>query len=460
MSFVRTDIRRNLRVCFAASVAFLSLGTAHAYAQFGGGGMPGGGGPSSQTPLLGREDLKFRPEFTAEDTPPVVEVRIVGAERVEEARIRSHLKTRPGRNFDPELVQADVRRLMASGSFRDVRPYNAMTAQGLIVTFEVFERPTVRYVKYYGNQTVADKTLAKEADIKVGDSLNYYAVEEARRQLQDYYRSAGYADATVGLLEGDQPQDRGVAFVFNEGKLQRIRGVDFTGNTIASDGRLKTQIQSKPGFLWLFKGRVQRATLDEDIERLTAYYRGLGFFKARIGRELSYSNGGGWVTINFIIDEGPRYKVRNLSFVGNQKFSDADLQPNCALVAGDVFDLRKLNRDVIDLRDLYGSQGHIFADIQAEPRFLEEPGQLDLVYDIDEGDLYRVGSINVRIGGENPHTRRSVVLPRLSFQPGDVVDIRQIRDSERRLKHSQLFAAEPGKSPRIVVRPNEKELRR
>ena len=62
------------------------------------------------------------------------------------------------------------------------------------------------------------------------------------------------------------------------------------------------------------------------------------------------------------------------------------------------------------LRDAYGGQGHIFANIKASPRFQEEPGQLDLVYQIEEGDMFRVGKINIHVAGESPHTRRDVVL--------------------------------------------------
>ncbi len=48
-----------------------------------------------------------------------------------------------------------------------------------------------------------------------------------------------------------------------------------------------------------------------------------------------------------------------------------------------------------------------------------------------------------------------MVLDRLSLRPGDVVDVREVRASERRLKASQLFETDPtsGKAPRIVIRP-------
>ena len=72
---------------------------------------------------------------------------------------------------------------------------------------------------------------------------------------------------------------------------------------------------------------------------------------------------------------------------------------------------------------------------------------------VEEGQQFRVGEINVNIAGENPHTRRTVVLNRLSFRPGDVIDIREIRNSERRLQASQLFETNPamGDPPKISL---------
>jgi outer membrane protein insertion porin family len=61
----------------------------------------------------------------------------------------------------------------------------------------------------------------------------------------------------------------------------------------------------------------------------------------------------------------------------------------------------------------------------------------------------------VHIAGEFPRTRQTVVLNRVSLRPGDIIDMREVRNSERRLKASQLFAGtqNDGEPPRIVVRP-------
>jgi outer membrane protein insertion porin family len=125
----------------------------------------------------------------------------------------------------------------------------------------------------------------------------------------------------------------------------------------------------------------------------------LGFFNARIGRELEFSDSGQWLTLTFVIDEGPRYVVRNVSVAGNEKFPTETLLAQMELKSGDYFNLGKMNRDANSLRDVYGGQGHIFADIQADPRFLEEPGQLDLVYNVKEGGVWRASRVNVHIEG-------------------------------------------------------------
>ena len=62
--------------------------------------------------------------------PPLLDVRISGNKRVSEAKIRSMIKSRAGREFDPELVQSDTRKLASSGMFRDVKPVTKKTSQG------------------------------------------------------------------------------------------------------------------------------------------------------------------------------------------------------------------------------------------------------------------------------------------------------------------------------------------
>jgi len=396
------------------------------------------------------------PQMAPAERQLVADVRITGNAVTKDYQIQKHIQTRQDREFDPELVQADVRRLLSTGLFRDVRTYTKQSPAGVIVTYEVLERPRVRYVRHLGNRGMSEKKLNKEHGIKVGDPINVYTTDEGRRKIEELYHRGGYPNAHVSILEGDKQGDKGVVYLINEGQIERISKVEFEGNTIASDERLKTQIESKPGVLWyFFGGKVDREKIDADVEKLTAYYRSLGYFRARIGRELVFDDSGKWLTLKFVIDEGPRYVVRNVSLEGNTKFASEPLLGFLQMKSGAYFDQADMNKDINTLIDLYGSQGYVFADVQADPRFLEEPGQLDLIYRVREGQVFTVGDVNVKIAGEFPHTRDTVVLNRLDLRPGDIIDSRKMRDAERRLKASQLFNTNPqeGEVPRVTVRP-------
>jgi len=402
------------------------------------------------------------PRTAAPTVPPeenVVEVRVEGNRTIGLEKILHKIRTRAGRPYIEEQVQQDVRELSRMGVFAGVRTLNQRVQGGVVVIFQVAERPLLQEVVIAGNDTFLTSVLKKEADLKVGNAADPFAVENGRHKIEDYYQRKGYSKVRVTVLEGNKAGDLRAVFVVNEGPRQRIFWVNFVGNQFVSSARLKTIIQTHPPYFYLFAGEVDRKQIDEDVAKLTAYYRGFGYFHARIGRELEFNEKQNWLTITFVIDEGPRYSVCNVSFQGNKKIENSRLAEKLKLLSGQYFDQNQQNLDLQKLRDEYGGDGYVFAKIEADNRFLEEPGKLDVVYNVEEGSRYRVGRINIEIKGENPHTQIITVLNRLSFKPGDIVDTREFMASERRLKAAQLYKVEPMKNiePKIVYSPPESE---
>jgi outer membrane protein insertion porin family len=431
--------------------------------------------PTSPSTIFGKKKETREvsgPSLSATDEP-VADIRIVGNSTIPTSKILNELQTRVGRPFDPALIQRDIRTLTARGWFVDVQPTYQQTPAGRVVTLKVAERPVVRYVEYLGNSGLRTKKLQQETDLKVGGPVDPYAVQEAKRKLIDLYRRNGFNNAQVSVLEGDKPTDHGIVFVINEGASQKIWKVEFVGNEFLSASRLKTKIDSKPPLMMLFKGYVDREQIDGDVNKLTAFYRSFGYFDARIGRQLEFDEKNKWLTLRFVIHEGQRYEVESVAFIGNKIFSGdslttgVDMKPDPKdrtavaklyhmvkpLAPGpQPFEQDRMNSDVAWLKELYGSQGYIFADVRAEPIFLEEPGKLRLMYHIDEGKRWRVGNIFVHIQGDNPHTKIQTALNRLSIRSGEIADIRELRASERRLQASGLFMADPAKGvmPKIT----------
>ena len=244
--------------------------------------------------------------------------------------------------------------------------------------------------------------------------------------------------------------------MIDEGPEIKVRAVEVVGAKVVSGAHIWMTIpKTSACFLRIrfFGGDLDLKQIDEDCQRITAYYRGLGFFQARVGRELEYSEDQRWVTVRFVVDEGIRSIIRSIGVVGNTRFSNQELMAKLKLAAGKPFDQGQFNADVFRLQDKYGTIGYVKTDVRGDLRYLDKPGQVDLVYNIHEGPRYRIGRIIVEIKGENPHTQITTVLNRLSFQTGDIADMREIRDSERRLKASGLYLADPTKGypPKIAL---------
>lgn len=394
----------------------------------------------------------------------IADVVVRGNRAIPEHQLMRNIQTRPGRYFDPDLLQQDVDRLWRMKEVKRINgPFLEYTTDGIVITLEVVEKQLIRSVEFVGNRGISDRQLMKQTGLTDGQPLDVHEVRMIKSRIEEFYREKGYPKTQVEIVSGTEAADDKVVFLICEDQQQRVWQVQFEGNEVASDARLRTMIKSKPGILKTFGGLVQRDEIEQDVLRIVNYYRSLGFFSARIGREVVESNDGRWLTLRFIIDEGPRYRVRNVLFAGNQVFSSEDLDSAVKLKPdenGPVhFNVAKMNRDTANLRDVYGSYGYVFAQVEAEPRFLEEPGLLDIVYKIEEGEQYTVGKINVYIDGDAGVTKREVVLNRLNLRPGDLIDIREIRNAERRMNSAQIFGGSdpslPGAPARIVVRPPE-----
>lgn len=388
----------------------------------------------------------------------VLDVRAEGNIQIPMTTINSIIKTRKNRPFAMSSVEEDKRALIAKGWFVDVKPRVERTPEGYIITYFFIERPLLHYVKVVGNKGITKKRLEEEAAIQKGDALDPIAVYQAKEKMETLYKLEGYHGVHIEVLRGDRIGDRGAIFLVNEGVKQRILKTRFVGNTITSGSRLKTQIDSKPGIFWyLMHGQFTRQLVEQDVEKLTAYYRKLGYFYAKIDYDIEESSGytgrgepNSWVTLTFLIDEGPRCKIRDIRFIGNTMFTNEELKKEMKSRIGKFYYQDMVEVDMAKIRDKHGVLGHVFSEAVPDPRI--DGDEVDLIVQVREGPKCRVGDIKMRIigveGGE-PYTALAVALNPISLKPGDILSTRELDNSKRRLIYSGIFNGNPamGETP-------------
>ncbi|HQU46957.1 MAG: hypothetical protein B7Z73_13760 [Planctomycetia bacterium 21-64-5] len=116
------------------------------------------------------------------------------------------------------------------------------------------------------------------------------------------------------------------------------------------------------------------------MNRPYEYYRDLGFFRARISRELICDQEQNSLTIRFVIDEGPGYKVRKISFDNVKSGTARDLAKSLKLKQGDFYDKAQLGEDIETIKENRRLSGFAFADVEPELRFVPDLDEFDIIY--------------------------------------------------------------------------------
>lgn len=394
----------------------------------------------------------------------VLRVEITGNRTVSETKILSHMQTLQDRAFDEKQLQLDIAELHRTDLFQSISTDIVESAQGVIVRLKVKELPTVSAVLFKGNERVGDRELKKHCGIEAGDPCSPISVEMAQQRLRDLYYEKGMNQVAIEVIKGNKVEDREVLFDIAEGPVERVWQINFVGNRLFGSDVLKTKLDTKDSWKGLkrFGNLANKTKIEDDVQILIELYRSLGYFDARIDYFMEYYPDPSlldyrWVDVTFVIDEGQQYRIRSVSVVGNKypPFTNELLLGALELKPGDAFNNARMSKDQRKLRnDYYGRDGFIHVDISPQAVFLEEPGWLDLVYKINEGSQYVAGDINIHMVGDDNHTKRHVVLSQLSVVPGQLIDLRELEASERRLKLIQVFEDNPavGEPPRIEVR--------
>lgn len=417
-----------------------------ASAQFGGGAGPAArpGGINAPTPKFKTPSQPESQRYLNTDpsAQPIVDIQIEGNRTIPAYHILRQLTIRKGRPASPTQVQDDVRSLYESRLFTSVRPVFNQTDEGVVLVFRVVEKPVVRSVVFKGNKKIKTKVLEAETGLKPNAPYDVAINREAVQRILQKYKEKGYLHAQVTLEKGDDPDDRDVIFLIQEGKKVKVRKVSVEGNEFARDAVLKIGKQTKPAILWYFGGNYDPESVPNDERALQQYYQGLGFFDVEVSSTTHWvDEEKSRIDVVFHVKEGQRFRVRNVEVSGFDVLTEEQLRKDLQLVAGEHFNSRFLREDIESMKSQYDELGRLFAEVNARPIFLPDSGWIDLVYQIDEDRPYYIGQINIEISGDYPHTKEDVVRNQADafITPGSLAKASDLRRLEARLNGSQLW---------------------
>ncbi len=379
-----------------------------------------------------------------------VEFSYTGDKVLPDRRLMDVVQTRAGSEYSSVRVNADLERLIERGLVDpDATVAVQPTGQAVKVVFNVRASSVLAGVGFTGNKEFDDDDLRETCKLQSGTVLSDASLATARANIIRAYQEAGYPDTQVEwkAQKTDSGSYKDVMFHITENREVSMNSIDFEGNKQFDDEQLRQLMQTKERgfFTWITKsGRIDREQVEDDLEAIVKHYRNYGYLRARLA-DVQYTaspnkEGRQKLHLKVTVDEGPRYKVRNVTFGPLTAYTAKELEPGMSMLNGDIYSLQKVSDDVTMIRRYYGAKGYADADVRPD---INEVGVdadgmhlVDIRYDVKEGDRYKVGRINVR---GNTKTRQHVILRELPLKPGENLNSVDLETARKRLENLNYF---------------------
>ena len=352
-----------------------------------------------------------------------------------------------------------------AGYFDDLRIEREESPKGWILHVYVKEKPTIREIKYIGLNAVSQSdVLDKFKELKVGLSqesqFDPTKVKQAEVVLKELLAAHGHQFATITTeIRQIPPAAVGITFNVKEGPKVKVGVIRFEGNKKVQTRYLRAAMHNcKPIgiphsiFLENLFARTFDATkLSEDAERVRFAYQDRGYFKAivedpktkiRDVRGIAWyfpfkSRNGKSVDITVPVEEGDRYRLKEITFTGNKSLTNtAALRRLFKIKDGEWFNRTLISKGLEDLRKAYGSLGYINETNIPDTEIDEANKTITLKIDVDEGKQFFVRRIEF---SGNTTTRDKVIRRELSLEEGQVYNSRLWEISLLRLNQLNYF---------------------
>ncbi|MEJ2728793.1 MAG: outer membrane protein assembly factor BamA [Deltaproteobacteria bacterium] len=290
--------------------------------------------------------------------------------------------------FEP-LSEKQPRPFVAEGQgIENLSPAVDKIARDLRLT--ILKQQKILAVEVSGNQRIEADAIKRVIKTQPGDIYN---LKNLSADLKAIY-AMGYFDDI--LIETEARPD-GIIVIFKVKEKPTIRSVRFSGLGVAYDKEeVEEVVTAKKGSI------LNINVIQNDIDRITELYKEKNYHNVKVTYKIhDYKEN--QADLEYIIDEGEKFRIEKIQFEGNRAFSDKELKKQMTTSETNIFhwftgagDLNEdnLKQDATRLASFYKNNGYMEARV-GEPIVKFEGNKIEITIKIEEGPRFKVGKIDL-----------------------------------------------------------------
>ena len=428
----------------------LLAGTAHGWAQ-------------DQTRTV--NDTIYNPKVIFSGNPQKYEIagiKVTGVDNYEDYIIIGYSGLAVGQRIDipgDEITNA-AKRFWHQGLFSKVQiKVDKIYGNKAWLEFVLRQQPRVSVINYVGMKKGEQKDITEKLGLQVGNQMTPNIADRIKMIVEKYFKDKGFEKVTCEVNQREDLSKQNeviVDIVVDKHSKIKVHKIYIDGNQVLSDGRIKRTMKKtneKGSLIKLFSQKKFVASdYAADKQRVIDKYNELGYRDARIVSDSVTNYDEKTVDVHIKVDEGKRYYISGINWVGNTVYPTEVLQNVLGMEKGDVYNQKLLNKrtstDEDAVSNLYLDKGYLFFNlVPVETKVEGDSIQLEMrMY---EGKQARINKVVIN---GNDRLYEKVVRRELRVRPGDLFSKSDLMRSAREIAQTGHFDPE-----KMDIRPEPNE---
>ena len=349
-----------------------------------------------------------------------------------------------------------VKRYWKHGLFSDVSiSADSIVGDNIYLKIHLAPRPRISTINYNGLKKTEREDMEKKLGLLKGGQITPNMIDRAKILAKKYFEDKGYKNAEVFIRQRDDVAAKNQVILdidVDKKEKLKVRTITIDGDNQLGEKKIKGTLFSKGAFAKTHEAgklsnllKSKKFTPErwaEDKKNLITKYNEYGYRDAVILKDSVWNVDPKHVDIYVKVDEGKKYYIRNIKWVGNTVYSTDYLSRLLDMKKGDVYNQtylnKRLSQDEDAVGNAYWNNGYLFYNLQ--PTEVNIVGDsIDLEMRITEGQQARIN--RVRING-NDRLYENVVRRELRTKPGDLFSKEALQRSARELASMGHFDPE------------------
>ncbi len=348
-----------------------------------------------------------------------------------------------------EEITKAVDKLWDHGLFSDVE-ISATKVDGNKIYLDIYlqERPRLSKVIYKGISNSEAEDIQELVDLKRGSQVTDNILSTTKHLIKKHFKEEAYHNVEVDIIQKNDTSLQNVVMLYidiKKGDKIRVNEINIEGNKVFTDNKVerfmkKTNEKALRNFFRTKKFKEEEYINDK--KKIIEKYQEQGYRDIKIVEDSVYQHDEKTFNVYIKIEEGDKYYFRNITWVGNTKYTAEQLNKVLKIEKGDVYNQQlleeRLQIDEDAVSNLYLDNGYLFFNINPVEVAVENDS-IDLEMRIYEGKQATVNL--VRVSG-NTQTKDHVVRREIRSLPGQLFRRSDITRTIRELAQLGYFDPE------------------